>query len=67
MVPPGRSRRARQTPSVRASCGDGGAPVSDAYALPFAFTGTLHRVVVTLGDDGLPDPAATGRAALAEQ
>ncbi|MCC6627168.1 MAG: arylsulfatase [Chloroflexi bacterium] len=49
-------------------CGrDGGAPVSDAYALPFTFTGTLHRVVVTLGDDGAPDPAAAGRAAMAEQ
>ena len=49
-------------------CGrDGEAPVSDAYALPFAFTGTLHRVVVELGDDGQIDVAGESRAARAEE
>jgi hypothetical protein len=48
-------------------CGrDGGSPVSDAYACPFAFTGTLHRVVVTLADDQRRDPEAERRAALLE-
>jgi arylsulfatase len=48
-------------------CGrDGGAPVSSAYAAPFAFTGTIHRVVVELGADGDAE-AAGGRAALAEE
>ena len=48
-------------------CGrDGGSPVSDAYACPFAFTGTLHRVTVTLGDDQQRDPEAERRAAMAE-
>ena len=48
-------------------CGrDGGSPVSDAYACPFAFTGTLRRVTVTLGDDQQRDPEAERRAAMAE-
>ena len=48
-------------------CGrDGGAPVSDEYACPFTFTGTLRRVVVTLADDQQRDPSAERRAALAE-
>jgi arylsulfatase len=48
-------------------CGrDGGTPVSDAYSCPFAFTGTLHDVTVTLGDDREVDRAAERRAALAE-
>ena len=49
------------------SCGrDGGSPVGDAYACPFAFTGTLHRVTLTLGDDQRRDPEAERREALAE-
>jgi arylsulfatase len=49
-------------------CGrDGGSAVSEAYALPFAFTGTLHRVTVTLDADGAPDSQAAYRAALAEE
>jgi arylsulfatase A-like enzyme len=49
-------------------CGrDGGSAVSDAYTVPFAFTGTLHRVVVTLDDDGATDTRAAHRAALAEE
>jgi arylsulfatase A-like enzyme len=48
-------------------CGrEGGSPVSEAYRPPFPFTGTLHRVVVTLGDDQARDPSAERRAALAE-
>jgi arylsulfatase len=49
------------------TCGqDVGAPVSDAYTPPFAFTGTIHRVIVDLRDDRTPDPAEP-RAALAEE
>jgi hypothetical protein len=49
-------------------CGrDGGSPVSDAYRLPFAFSGTIRRVVVELGDDGRPDPESEYRGALAEE
>ncbi|MBA2449325.1 MAG: arylsulfatase [Chloroflexi bacterium] len=49
-------------------CGrDGGSPVSDVYALPFAFTGTLHRVVIELAEDGEPDPVAEFRGAMAEE
>ena len=49
-------------------CGrDGGAPVSDAYAAPFPFTGTLRRVVVDLGSSGDGDAAGRARADLAEQ
>src|SRR5207244_1702073 len=43
-------------------CGrDGGSPVSDAYEPPFAFSGTLHQVIVELGDDGTADPAGEFR------
>ena len=49
-------------------CGrDDGSPVSEQYAVPFAFTGTLHRVVVELADDQQRDPAVEQRAAMAEQ
>jgi len=49
-------------------CGrDGGSPVSDAYGCPFAFTGTIHRVVVELGADGKIDARGEHRAALAEE
>jgi arylsulfatase len=48
-------------------CGrDGGAPVSEAYAPPYAFTGSLERVVFELGGDREIDPrieAAAARAA----
>lgn len=46
------------------TCGLAGAPVSDAYRPPFAFTGTLHRVVVALENDGSEDPAEAYRAVL---
>jgi arylsulfatase A-like enzyme len=49
-------------------CGrDGGSPVSNAYDCPFVFTGTIHRVVVELAQDGEPDPAAAYRSAMAEE
>lgn len=48
-------------------CGrDIGASVSDAYRAPFAFTGTIRSVSVTLGDDQARDAAAERRAAIAE-
>ena len=48
-------------------CGrDEGSPVSDQYATPFAFTGTLHRVTVELADDQQLDAAVQHQAALAE-
>ena len=34
---------------------------------PFPFTGTIHRVVVELGDDGVHDLAAEYQGALAEE
>ena len=50
------------------SCGRaGGSPISDAYRVPFPFTGTLHRVVVELADDGEHDLAAEYEGALAEE
>jgi arylsulfatase len=49
-------------------CGrDGGSAVSVAYTLPFAFTGTLRRVIVELDGDGAADSQAVYRAALAEE
>jgi arylsulfatase len=49
-------------------CGrDDGSPVSDQYAVPFTFTGTLHRVVVELADDQQRDPAVEEQAVLAEE
>jgi hypothetical protein len=49
-------------------CGrDDGSPVSEQYVVPFAFTGTLHRVTVDLADDQQRDPAVEQRAALAEE
>ncbi|MGH7278028.1 MAG: sulfatase-like hydrolase/transferase [Candidatus Rokuibacteriota bacterium] len=49
-------------------CGrDGAVPVSDAYICPFVFTGTIHRVIVELGDDGRRDAAGEARSALAEE
>jgi hypothetical protein len=41
--------------------------VSDAYACPNRFTGTIHRVVVVLDGDGGSDPREDYRAAQAEQ
>jgi len=49
-------------------CGrDGGMPVSDAYTPPFTFTGTIHRVVVELADDGDTERDDVARHALEEE
>lgn len=49
-------------------CGrDGGAPVSDDYPSPFAFTGTIHRLVVELASDGEADIEGASRHALEEE
>jgi arylsulfatase len=49
-------------------CGrDGGAPVSEAYPAPFAFTGTIHRLVVELASDGEADIKGASRHALGEE
>jgi hypothetical protein len=45
---------------------DRGSPVSH-YAAPFAFTGRLRRVTVTLDDHGGPDGEAVGQAEMARQ
>jgi arylsulfatase A-like enzyme len=51
------------------TCGRAGsAPVTDAFRPPFAFTGVLHRVTVTVADDaGEADAEGAARAALAEE
>ena len=45
---------------------DRGSPVAD-YPAPFAFTGTLRKVTVTLDDDQALDGEAVGEAELARQ
>jgi arylsulfatase A-like enzyme len=45
---------------------DRGSPVSD-YPSPFEFTGKLHKVTVTIGDDQTLDNEATGRAEMGRQ
>jgi arylsulfatase len=48
-------------------CGyDDASPVSERYACPFSFSGTIHRVVVEIGDDHVPDRARENRQALSE-
>ena len=46
--------------------GDRGSPVSH-YAAPFAFTGKLSKVTVTIGDDQALDGEAAGRAEMGRQ
>jgi arylsulfatase len=44
------------------ACGrDVGSAVSQRYRAPYRFTGRLHDVVVTLGDDQVRDLAAEAR------
>ena len=43
-----------------------GSPVSH-YTAPFAFTGRLNKVTVTIGDDQALDGEAAGRAEMARQ
>ena len=45
---------------------DRGSPVSH-YESPFAFTGTLFKVTVTMDDDQMLDGAGVGRAQLARE
>jgi arylsulfatase A-like enzyme len=50
-----------------AYCGrDDGSPVSERYTLPFAFTGTIHEVVVEVGTDYTPDSPLEHHLALSE-
>jgi len=50
------------------SCGeDPGAPVIPDYQPPYAFTGTLHRVIVDVSGDVIRDEAAEMRAVMARQ
>ncbi len=46
---------------------DGGLPVSQTYASPFTFTGTLRRLVVDVSGTPYRDPEAEERIAMAEQ
>jgi arylsulfatase len=49
-------------------CGRGGpVPISDGYPAPFPFSGTIHRVVVELENDGVHDLVAAYQGALAEE
>ena len=45
---------------------DRGSPVAD-YPAPFAFTGTLRKVIVTMDDDQVLDGEAVGEAEMARQ
>jgi len=50
------------------TCGqDAGAPVSDAYQRPYAFTGRNLRVTIELDSDAKDDSGAAYRTALKEQ
>ena len=46
---------------------DRGLPVCDDYAVPFAFTGTVHEVAIDVGHPRPPDPGAELRAALTSE
>jgi arylsulfatase len=46
---------------------DAGAPVTDEYEPPYAFTGTIHRVVYDVSGERIIDHEAEIRAALARQ
>jgi arylsulfatase len=64
----GRTIPARYSFSGGLDCGqDCGAPVSEAYAAPFAFTGVLRKVVVDLAPDAPGDRVADARAALGRE
>ena len=50
------------------TCGqDTGSPASDLYVAPFAFSGTIHRVVVDISGERVQDHEAEIRIALARQ
>jgi arylsulfatase len=64
----GRTIPARYSFSGGLDCGqDCGAPLSEAYASPLAFTGTIRKVVVTLAPDDAPARAADARTALGRE
>jgi arylsulfatase len=46
---------------------DRGAPVTDEYAPPFEFTGTIHRVIVDVSGELIVDSEAELRAVMARQ
>jgi arylsulfatase len=46
---------------------DSGAPVTDEYKPPYAFTGTVHRVVYDVSGEAVVDHEAEIRIALARQ
>jgi arylsulfatase A-like enzyme len=50
------------------TCGqDTGSPTSDLYVAPFAFNGTLHRVIIDVTGERIQDHEAEIRIALARQ
>jgi arylsulfatase len=50
------------------TCGaDPGSTVTDAYAAPFRFTGTLHKVTVDLSGELIQDKESELRVAMARQ
>jgi arylsulfatase len=50
------------------TCGaDPGSTVTSAYAAPFRFTGTLHKVTVDLSGELIPDKESELRVAMARQ
>jgi hypothetical protein len=50
------------------TCGrDDGSTVTSAYQAPFAFTGTLEKIVVDVSGELLEDKAAEMRAVMAHQ
>ena len=46
---------------------DAGAPVTDEYPPPFAFTGTIEKVVYDVSGESIVDHEAEIRMALARQ
>ena len=46
---------------------NGGSPVIDGYALPFAFTGTIYSVTVDVSGDLIADHEGEAKMILARQ
>jgi arylsulfatase len=58
----------RMMSSIGPSIGaDHGSPVSTRYAAPYAFTGTLHEIVIQTSPERFGDTAATARAEMSRQ
>ncbi|MDF0522024.1 arylsulfatase [Bradyrhizobium yuanmingense] len=49
------------------TCGFAGVAVSNAYSIPFTFTGDLHRVIVELADDDSNETAQAAAAIMQQQ